>query len=119
MSLRFNPFTGTLDFVGGSSGVVSDTVNIPAGATVDFDTQASSLVSGFDYQIILKGLGSRKKTFRLSTSLASSGIVDQVYAKIGDPINLEINAQDAVGSYFIRAVNNEAYNVELTYERLA
>lgn len=89
---------------------------IPANSTVIVDAELLSQFDNIEYSFVVKKLNSSKslKMLVLRTDLI---LKDQVYSRIGDSINIELNTISNGIDYSLEVKNNESVSVGLVFHK--
>ena len=88
---------------------------LPAGSTIVADTMPLNSFSQLEFIVNLRDAsGPRTKSLKLSAHVVDVSVRDQVYARYGDPINIEVNAVSTGTDFELQFVNNELVPVDLT-----
>jgi len=78
-----------------------------------------SRLSRLEYIVEMRDVTSEKaKGFKFSVQKVESGLDDVLYAKTGNPINIEISANVNGSECEIEFTNNEIFDLALSFTRL-
>lgn len=122
MSLRYNPFTGTLDLVGGTSANIWEKVSstVPALNTVAVDTLANTEFKSLKYIITTYNeTNSAYRSIELSV-LNNNGSYRETRShrlQVGG-LSVAIDTFNNAGTFELRITNNESYDVQVEIGRL-
>lgn len=88
---------------------------VPALSTVDFDSTIISAFKGVKYTISLFSDAEDKyRTFEmLARRKSGNALVQTIYAKIGDAINVKFTIVEDSGNVVLRVENNENFDISL------
>lgn len=95
----------------------SHEATVPANSTLIVDSELLTHFENIEYTFkIKKNLDSR--SLKLSVHKSDVNVKDQVYAKTGDPINIEMNTLSDGSEYSLEIVNNESVSVGLVFLKM-
>ena len=89
--------------------------SIPANSTVVVDSEKLTDFTQLEYAVKFREPTLEKnKSLKISVSRDDTLVNDQIYAKQGDPIDIEVNAMSDGIDYSLEFKNNTALGVEAT-----
>ena len=92
---------------------------VGASSTEVLETIPLSSFTCLEYTICIKnGDGSLTKTLKLLARRDDMDIKDNIYAKNGDPIDIEINSVQISTNFQLEFVNNEAFSLDVSFIRI-
>jgi hypothetical protein len=115
MGYRFNCFTGTLDITD-KSPYKKMKYTVPALTSAGLDIVPLSKFSAIDYSASFKGTTS-VKGLKLFISKSVTGIKDQVFAKSGDSLNIQLSTSIAGTDMVMTVSNLESFAIDVTLTR--
>jgi hypothetical protein len=90
---------------------------IDALSTLTTDSFDYSELKSVDYSISIYG-NSLFKSLYLRANVKGGDVVDSIYGKIGDTINIAVNVKKVLNSYILEFVNNENFELDIRVSRL-
>jgi len=97
---------------------IKRTIQIPAGNTLAVDSLADSDFSTLTYQLSIENATTNKiKSMSLLAKKSDSTISDQVYARSGDDVSIQVATEIISNIFNLKITNNEAETVAVTYLR--
>lgn len=85
---------------------------VPAGQTLVADSVFNSEFRAVEYKVSFNG-DNKTKSLVIKINKLQATVIDEVYARSGDIINVTINAVLNGSSTELVIVNNEAYNLDV------
>jgi hypothetical protein len=116
MAFEFNATTGQLDLV--KSVYRKIRRSLPAGSTTTVETIPIANFVSIDYSASLKNDAQAKyKGFKFYVTRTDTDVVDQVYARSHQPLNIEMTTQVVGSDFVLKFKNNETFALELILTR--
>ena len=118
MSLKFNPFTGNLDFIGDKSqdnwSCITDT--IAASSTGVVDSVANTSFEALKYIVsVYNSANSAYKTFEFNVLNNGGSYKDTLTNKLKSGLDVSVNTVNNSGTFELQITNSESFilNVKL------
>ena len=118
--IRFNPFTGTLDYTGGGGAWEKASSTVTASSTGVIDTVANTAFESLKYIIsIFNSANTSYRSLEISILNANGGYKETRNARLQDNgPNVAINTINNAGNLELQVVNNESYDIQVTIGKI-
>ena len=111
--------TQTINTSSSLSPWITGSKSVGAGATEVVESIPLTNFTCVEYTICMKNAaGTLTKTLKMLARRDDMDIKDTIYAKNGDPINIEISSVQTGTDFQLTFVNNEAFSISVAFARL-
>ena len=121
MTMRFNPFTGTMDFIGDKSpdawSCVDDT--IAASTTEVVDSVANTAFEALKYIVtVYNSANSAYESFEFNILNNGGSYKDTLTNKLRSGLNVGVNSVNNSGTFELQITNSESFSLDIKLAKL-